>query len=145
MFYQNSYVHGVDDKGRVQIPSKWDPEPGTELRLILSLDDALEPTCLLVLTPPLWKIMADKLQALPFLDEQATALRRHVGENSDVVTIDDKGRIKLPENLAEQAGITKEVMLIGLVDRFEIWNPAKRKASRKKDLPLTVKAMRSMI
>jgi MraZ protein len=123
IFYNSLYRHGVDDKRRVQIPAKWrSPEPDV-LTLILWPKGTLAEACLLVLPPEEWNALVQKLKAMPFADAKAEALRRLLGKKSDRVTPDKAGRVCLPEAMASSAGIEKEALLVGLVDRFEIWNP----------------------
>ena len=79
--------------------------------------------CLLVLPPKEWEALVQKLKAMPFADPKAEALRRLLGKKSDRVTLDKGGRICLPEVMAKAAAIDKEAVLVGLLDRFEVWNP----------------------
>jgi len=79
--------------------------------------------CLLALPPKEWEALVQKLKEMPFADPKAEALRRLLGRKSDRVTLDKGGRICLPEAMAKAAAIDKEAVLVGLVDRFEIWNP----------------------
>jgi MraZ protein len=79
--------------------------------------------CLLVLPPKEWEALVQKLKAMPFADSKAEALRRLLGKKSDRVTLDKGGRICLPESMARAAHIGKEAALVGLLDRFEIWDP----------------------
>jgi MraZ protein len=124
IYYHSQFRHGVDEKRRVQIPSKWRPaRPETELTLIL-LPNGNEPdACLLVLPPAEMQALAQKIRAMPFAEEKAKALRRQLGSKSASATLDKAGRICLPEAMAKAAKIGKEALLVGLVDRFEIWNP----------------------
>lgn len=80
---------------------------------------------MLVLPPAEMNALADKIRAMPFADPKASALRRLLGSKSASVTLDKAGRICVPENMAKAAGIeiNGEAMMVGLVDRFEIWNP----------------------
>jgi MraZ protein len=123
IFYNSLYRHGVDDKRRVQIPAKWRSPESDVLTLILWPKGTLAEACLLVLPPDEWNALVQKLKAMPFADAKAEALRRLLGKKSDRVTPDKAGRICLPEAMASAAGIEKEALLVGLVDRFEIWNP----------------------
>ncbi len=124
IFYNSLYRHGVDDKRRVQIPAKWRPsDASVEFTLILWPKGTLQDACLLVLPPAEWLDLVQKLKALPFADPKAEVLRRIIGRKSDRVALDKGGRICLPEAMAKAAGIDKEAVLLGLVDRFEIWNP----------------------
>jgi MraZ protein len=60
---------------------------------------------------------------MSFADPKASALRRLLGSKSASVSLDKAGRICLPEGMAKAVGIEDEAILVGLVDRFEIWNP----------------------
>jgi len=122
--YQARYRHGVDEKRRVQIPAKWRPTgDGVELALVLWPHDDQPDACLLVLPPRAFADFVQKITAMPFGDPKAEALRRILGEKSDRVPIDKAGRICVPEEFARAAGITSEVFLIGMFDRYQIWNP----------------------
>ena len=123
VYYTSSYRHGVDEKRRVQIPAKWRPARPEVLTLVLWPKGTMPEACLLVLPPQEWVALVQKLKAMPYADPNAEALRRLLGKKSDRVTLDKGGRICLPEALAKAAAIDKEAMLVGLVDRFEIWNP----------------------
>src|SRR5881394_2370667 len=123
IYYNSHYRHGVDEKRRVQIPAKWRPAEPEILTLILWPKGALPEACLLVLPPKEWDALVQKLKAMPFADTKAEALRRLLGKKSDRVTLDKGGRICLPEGMAKAAAIEKEAVLVGLLDRFEIWNP----------------------
>jgi MraZ protein len=129
IYYNSLYRHGVDDKRRLQIPAKWRPAAaGVAFTLIQWPKGAMQDACLLVLPPDEWVALVQKLKALPFADPKAEILRRIIGRKSDRVALDKAGRICLPEAMATAAGIESEAILLGLVDRFEIWNPARYEA-----------------
>jgi MraZ protein len=124
--YHSLFRNMVDEKRRVQIPAKWRPsEPEVELTLIRWPNGSDADACLLVLPPDEMLVLAQKIRQMPFADAKASALRRLLGSKSASVTLDKAGRICLPESMATPVGIEieKEVVLVGLVDRFEIWNP----------------------
>src|ERR1041385_5312469 len=124
IFYNSLYRHGVDEKRRLQIPAKWRPsQADVAFTLILWPKGTMQDACLLVLPPDEWMALVQKLKALPFADPKAEVLRRIIGRKSDRVALDKAGRICLPDGMAKVAGIDKEAILLGLVDRFEIWNP----------------------
>ena len=123
IYYNSLYRHGVDEKRRVQIPAKWRPAEPEILTLVLWPKGAMPEACLLVLPPKEWEALVQKLKAMPFADSKAEALRRLLGKKSDRVTLDKGGRICLPESMARAAHIGKEAVLVGLLDRFEIWDP----------------------
>jgi MraZ protein len=122
--YLAVYTHGVDDKRRVQIPSKWRPsaeEQEFKLRLLLWQPAGQKKPCLLALPPEQWRRLRDRISGMPLSDPKAQALRRWVATNADVVTLDNAGRICLPQTLAEATGIDKQVVLQGMEDHFQIW------------------------
>ncbi len=124
IYYNSLYRHGVDEKRRLQIPAKWRPsDAGVEFTLILWPKGTMQNACLLVLPPDEWLALVQKVKALPYADPKAEVLRRILGRKSDRVLLDKAGRICLPEAMAKAAGIDKEAILLGLLDRFEIWNP----------------------
>ena len=129
VYYTSSYRHGVDEKRRVQIPAKWRPARPEVLTLVLWPKGTMPEACLLVLPRQEWVTLVQKIKAMPFADPNAEALRGLLGKKSDRVTLDKGGRICLPEAMAKAAAIDKEAMLVGLVDRFEIWNPERHLAA----------------
>ncbi len=111
---------GRADSGQVEQPS----QPDVELTLILWPNGSQPDACLLVLPPAEMKALADKIRLMPSADPKASALRRLLGSKSANVTLDKAGRICIPDAMAKLAGIeiNEEAVLVGLVDRFEIWN-----------------------
>ena len=145
IYYNSLYRHGVDEKRRLQIPAKWRPaDEGVAFTLILWPKGAMPDAFLLVLPPDEWVALVQKLKALPFSDPKAETLRRLVGRKSDRVTLDKGGRICLPEAMAKAAGIENEAVLLGLVDRFEIWNPERFDKSNALDEQLSSEAFRQI-
>jgi MraZ protein len=122
-YYNSLYRHGMDEKRRLQVPAKWRPEkPGTELTLVL-WPKAKEGPCLRVLPPAKMADLMRDIDAMPNSDTSKVVLKRFIGSKSVQVTLDSVGRICLPEEMAKAAGITEEAVLVGLLDRFEIWSP----------------------
>ena len=142
IYYNSTYRHGVDEKRRVQIPAKWRPETPEVLTLVLWPKGTMTEACLLVLPPREWEALVQKLKAMPYSDPSAEALRRLLGRKSDRVTLDKGGRICLPEAMAKAAAIDQEAMLVGLVDRFEIWNPERHLAASAVDDQLLSEAFK---
>lgn len=122
-YYNSRYQHGIDEKRRIQIPSKWRPEEeGTELTVIVWPQHQAG-TCLRVLPPEeMAQLMAD-LDALPSGDPKKVVLKRIIGSESVQVPLDKAGRICLSEEMVKAAGLKSDAILVGLLDRFEIWNP----------------------
>ncbi|PYK98080.1 MAG: hypothetical protein DME19_13770 [Verrucomicrobia bacterium] len=142
IYYNSLYRHGVDEKRRVQIPAKWRPAEPEVLTLVLWPKGTMPEACLLVLPPREWEALVQKLKAMPFADAKAEALRRLLGKKSDRVTLDKGGRICVPEAMAKAAAIEKEAMLVGLLDRFEIWDPERYRTASAVDDELLPEAFK---
>ena len=121
--YNSIFKHGVDEKRRLQVPAKWRPESeGVELTVIVWPKNQAG-NCLRVLPPEeMAQLMAD-IDKLENGDPNKVVLKRFIGSESTQVTLDKAGRICLPDEMARAAGIKTEAMLVGLLDRFEIWSP----------------------
>jgi MraZ protein len=142
--YNSLYRHGVDEKRRVQIPAKWRPaQPGTELTLVL-WPKAKEGPCLRVLPPQQLAKLMHEVNAMPNSDASKVVLKRFIGSESVQVTLDKAGRICLPEKMAGDAGIKAEAVLVGLLDRFEIWSPERFENVRASDAVMAPEAFRLM-
>lgn len=139
MFYLSVYRHGVDEKRRLQIPAKWRPQGEVTFTLLL-WERSNQPPCLLALPTERMLALAQKLAEMPFSDPNAEALRRLLGGSSDQVTLDKAGRICLPEEMAKAAGIQADAVLVGMVDRFQIWNPQNHETATKVDNALRQEA-----
>jgi MraZ protein len=143
-YYNSLYRHGVDEKRRVQIPAKWRPtKAGVELTLIL-WPKAKEGPCLRVLPPEQMAALKRDIDAMPNSDPNKVVLKRFIGSESVQAPLDKTGRICLPEGMAKAADITNEVVLVGLLDRFEIWNPDRYEKVRASDAVLAPEAFRMM-
>lgn len=122
-YFNSEYRHGVDEKRRVSVPAKWRPtKSGTELTLVL-WPKAKEGPCLRALPPQRMSDLMRDIDAMPNSDPNKGVLKRFIGSKSVQVTLDSVGRICLPDEMAKAAGIKDEAVLVGLLDRFEIWSP----------------------
>ena len=143
-YYNSRYLHGVDEKRRVQIPAKWRPEkPGTELTVVLWPKHKAG-VCLRVLPPSQMAKMKSDLDAMPNGDPNKVVLKRFIGSESVQVALDKAGRICLPDEMARAAGIKDEAVLVGLLDSFEIWNPARHENVKAADAVLASEAFKLM-
>ena len=143
-YYNSLYRHGVDEKRRVQIPAKWRPvEAGVEFTLIL-WPKAKEGPCLRALPPEEMSALMRDIDAMPNGDPNKVVLKRFIGSESIQVALDKAGRICLPEEMAKAAGIGDEAVLVGLLDRFEIWNPERYEKVRASDAIMAQEAFKLM-
>ena len=143
-YYNSCYQHGVDAQRRVQIPAKWRPEKNDlELTMILWPKHQAG-NCLRVLPPKeMAQLMAD-IEAMPKGDANKVVLKRIIGSESVQIALDKGGRICLPDGMARAAGIKDEAMFVGLLDRFEIWNPARYENVKAADAAFAPEAFKMM-
>ena len=101
-------------------------------------------TCLRVLPPDKLEKLVAEIETMPNSDPHKDVLRRLVGGNSEQVTVDKAGRICLPEAMAHAAGIKDEALMIGMLEQFEIWEPARYKHVEAADAVHQAKAFEMM-
>lgn len=89
---------------------------------------------ILVLPPERWNLMLAKLRTRSLTDQGVRSLERVIGSSSAELVMDGVGRICLPEKMAATAGIEDEAQFVGLLDKFEIWSPARYQASTAQDI-----------
>lgn len=143
-YYNSVYHHGVDDKRRVQIPAMWRPAAGgVEFTLILWPQSNAGP-CLRALPPQEMAELMRDIDAMPNGDPKKTVLKRVIGGASTQVAVDKGGRICIPEEMAKGAGISSDAVLVGLLDRFEIWNPERFDRVQAADAVLAQEAFKLM-
>lgn len=114
--FMGEFQHSIDPKGRLIVPVKYRDELGDIFVVTKGLDD-----CLFVYPMAEWKNMEEKLRALPFTKADARAFARFFFSGAAECEIDKQGRILLPPQLREYAKLDKEVVLIGVSTRVEIW------------------------
>lgn len=143
-YYNSLYRHGVDEKRRVQIPAKWRPaKPEVEFTLIV-WPKAKEGPCLRALPPKEMAELMRDIDAMPNDNPNKVVLKRFIGSESTQVAADKAGRICLPEEMARAAGIKEQAVLVGLLDRFEIWNPDRFEAVKASDAVMAHEAFKMM-
>jgi len=117
-----THIHTLDDKGRVSVPAQFRRMlTGEDLYLNRELDD-----CLVLYQAEKWeRIRSGFEEKLSRSNRQHRRFLRWVGAKLRPVTVDSQGRIAIPQDMQEAAGITGEVMFLGQFDRIELWDPKK--------------------
>jgi MraZ protein len=115
----------MDDKGRVSVPAQFRRMlTGEDLYLNRELDN-----CLVLYQAEKWEqIRAGFEEKLSRSNRQHRRFLRWVGAKLRPVTVDSQGRIAIPQDMQDAAGITGEVMFLGQFDRIELWDPKKYEA-----------------
>ncbi|WP_129596453.1 division/cell wall cluster transcriptional repressor MraZ [Anaerophilus nitritogenes] len=111
------YFHTIDTKGRVIIPSKFRDELGEKFIMTKGLDH-----CLFVYAPNEWREIEKKLKSLPLTNKDARAFVRFFFSGATECELDKQGRITIAPNLRSHAKVEKEVIIIGVSTRVEIWS-----------------------
>lgn len=119
MFY-GEYQHIIDPKGRVIVPSRFRDGLGEKFILTKGLDN-----CLFVYSSQEWSNLETKLKALPFTDKDVRSFVRFFFAGATECEVDKQGRILIPQNLREYAGLEKDVCVIGVSTRVEVWDKDK--------------------
>ena len=109
-----TYEHSLDAKGRLFIPAQLRRELGDTLYVTMGLDG-----CLAVYPQETWDTFTAKFAALPMSESVAM---RPLFANAAKCELDSQGRIVIPQKLRRYAGLDKDVVIIGVHDRAEIWS-----------------------
>ena len=115
--FMGRYNHTIDPKGRLSIPSKYREILGDEFVVSKGMDG-----CLFVYADEDWKAFEAKLASLPLVNEEARQFARFFLSGAQYVTVDKQGRILMPQDLRDFAGLEKDVVLAGTGGRIEIWS-----------------------
>jgi MraZ protein len=111
------FQHTIDAKGRMAIPAKFRNKLSGGAIITRGID-----RCLFVLAPEDWEAFAHKLMALPLSQANSRAFVRHMLSGASDVELDAQGRVLIPDYLRKYAGVEKEVNVMGVYNRIEIWD-----------------------
>lgn len=117
VMFMGEYNHTIDPKGRVIIPSKFREALGDEFVVTKGLDG-----CLFVYDMKEWNVFEEKLKSLPITNKDARRFVRFFLAGAASVEVDKQGRILIPGVLRDFAELLKDVVLIGVASRVEIWS-----------------------
>ncbi len=122
--FRGEYSLSLDAKGRLAIPSRYRQRLvetcGGKLIVTISLLER----CLVVYPFPRWQRIEDALKGLPALDKKAQALSHLLIGHAVDCDMDSQGRVLLTQTLRGFAGLDKRIMMVGQVDKFELWDEA---------------------
>jgi len=115
----------LDDKGRMVMPNRYRDviQERAKGQLVVTVDRGDE--CLLIFPLPDWEQAERKLMSLPSFDARARRLQRLIVGHATDVELDGHGRFLLPPELRKFAGLERLGMLVGLGNRFELWDEAR--------------------
>ena len=114
------YIHTLDTKKRLSMPSKWRKELGKNLVITRGLDN-----CLFVYPLKEWQKITEKIGQLPLGQADTRGFNRFFLSGAVEVEVDSVGRILVPDFLKVFAGLENSVVLAGIHNRIEIWDEKK--------------------
>ena len=126
--FMGEYNHTVDTKGRLIVPSKFREQLGDEFVVTKGLDG-----CLFVYSKSEWENIEEKFRNVPLTTKDARKFARFFFAGAASCEVDKQGRILLPVDLREYAGIEKDVVSVGVFNRVEIWDKDKWQESNSYD------------
>lgn len=119
--FKGEYRHSVDDKGRVNIPAPFRNSLPQEANGTFVVTRGLD-GCLSVYSKDVWKRVEEYLRNLPL---KARRYVRVLTSQAWETKLDEQGRITIPKRLLSKAEIENRVVIIGVLDKIELWRPDK--------------------
>jgi len=117
--FKGTYHHKIDPKGRLPVPAAFRKALGASARVVVTLLDQ----CLAAYPTAEWDKLETQLRGLPAFSKQVKALTRLLASRAVDCELDVQGRILLPASLRQGAGLVREAVVVGVLNRFEVWNP----------------------
>lgn len=119
--FKGTYRHRIDPKGRVPVPAAFRRAlaDSGEARLVATPLDQ----CVAVYPVSEWRRLESQLRQLPSFSRDVKALTRLLASRAVDCELDVQGRILLPAALRAAALLARETVIVGVVDRFELWAP----------------------
>ena len=111
------YRYNADAKGRVSVPAKFRDELGEKFVMTKGLDQSL-----FVFPEAKWETFVRQLDTLPISNDKARAFTRFILSGATDIEMDKQGRMLIPQHLREFAKIEKELLVIGVGSRAEVWS-----------------------
>lgn len=121
--FKGQAEYSVDSKGRVTVPAKMRNDLDPEAKQTFTVTRGFE-QCIFLYPLNEWSKMEEEIAGLSRYNREARDFVRIILRWADEVTLDGQGRIKLPKPLAEFAGLSGRALILGALDRLEVWDPA---------------------
>ncbi|WP_368294014.1 division/cell wall cluster transcriptional repressor MraZ [Dehalobacter sp. TBBPA1] len=118
--FMGEFLHTIDNKGRLIIPAKFRELLGNKSFITKGMED-----CLFLYPENGWLDFVEKLKQLPVSQTRAREFTRLFFSSAAECEFDKQGRILVPANLRERAFLEKDVVVVGVMDRIEVWDSLK--------------------
>lgn len=109
------YNQNIDAKGRVNVPAKFREELGNSFVVSKGLDN-----CVCIYPKDQWERFKEELETVP--PSKRRMLSRFFYSGAEECEIDAQGRTLIPPKIREYAGLTKEIVVVGVSEKIEIWD-----------------------
>lgn len=120
------YQHNLDAKGRLFIPAKLREDLGDVFFVTISMD-----RCLSAYSGENWEIFSAKVNAMPYVKQRKM---RPLFANAAKCELDAQGRVLLPQNLRDYAGLSKNVTVVGANNHAEFWDSETWQSVREEEI-----------
>jgi len=120
MVFFGEFRGKIDSQGRVVIPAKLRNLLGNKKGSSVYITRGLE-NCLFIFSEKVWESQSEKLKTLPFTKGDPRAFTRLFFSGTYQSKIDRQGRILIPSNLLQYAGIKEKIVIVGVGTRIELW------------------------
>lgn len=117
--YLGSFLHQIDEKGRLSLPAPFRRESGEQTLVLVHVF----PENLTVFPESTWAEMAERLRRRMREEPASRAWALRVTANAVEAAPDKQGRILVPQRLQDAVGIAGPTLVVGAIDRIELWNP----------------------
>ena len=115
--FMGEYSHSVDAKGRLIVPAKFREQLGDQFVVTKGVDG-----CLYVYSQEEWKRIEEKFREVNLTTKDARKFMRFFFAGAAMCEVDKQGRILIPSVLRDFAGLEKDVVLVGVLSKIEIWD-----------------------
>lgn len=120
MRFIGRFPHTIDDKGRLSIPSRFRQTLQDRGQNVLVLTDF--DACITAYPLDVWARLEERLQDQSNFERDIRAFLRLFYSGASESPVDGQGRILIPPQHREKAGLTREVIIVGALNRIEIWD-----------------------
>ncbi len=120
--FKGRYHHTLDPKNRLNVPAKMRAAFLTEDHDTVVMTRGFE-RCIYLYPMSEWRGLEDRMRNLSILDADTRKFIRLITGNAEEDQLDKQGRIVVPEPLLKFAGIEKDIVIIGMLNWIEVWNP----------------------
>lgn len=120
--FKGQFIYSVDSKGRVSIPAKLRKHIPAEANDTFTMTRGID-LCIDVYPQDQWNLFEQKLKNLNSYQQKAAKFKRMILQYAVEDNLDTQSRILIPQNLLQYAKIEKDVLILGALEKIELWNP----------------------